>query len=93
MSSSLVLRATGSHLYPGAHGTFEAAPLVVPLAAPAPCLVEFADGSAATGTLTPRGDGLLLAAAPYTTARGTSIAAKRWRLILTELGFRIARRA
>ena len=69
-----VLRAAGSHLYPGATGT--AAGLGAE--AEGPCLVELADGAAAPGTLEAGPDGLVLTTAPYTTARGTVIRAKRW---------------
>ena len=85
MSAGLVLRATGSHLYPGARGSVSGA-------APAgrvSCLVEFADGSAAIATLAPEGDGLVLETEPYTTARGTCIQAKRWRVALGPEGFRV----
>ncbi|HUF87881.1 MAG TPA: hypothetical protein VMM59_10915 [Thermohalobaculum sp.] len=85
----LVLRAGASHLYPGARGSLEGALA----AARTPCLVAFADGAAATATLAPRGDALILATAPYTTARGTGIAAKRWLVELNAQGFRVRRRA
>lgn len=69
-----VLRAAGSHLYPGAKGTVSA----LPPDRRGPCLVEFADGAAATATLVAEDDRRVLAAAAYTTARGTRIPAKRW---------------
>ncbi len=89
LGAALVLRAAGSHLYPGARGGLEG-PLP---GGPAQCLVEFADGSAALATVTPEGDGLLLATRPYTTARGTRIAAKRWRVVAEAGAFRVVRRA
>ena len=85
--SALVLRATGSHLYPGAHGSVSGAVA----AGRVPCLVEFADGSAAIATLAPEGRGLSLETEPYTTACGTRIQAKRWRVALGPEGFRVLR--
>lgn len=85
----LILRAGHSHLYPGARGTIGGA---LP-ATTTSCLVEFADGSATTGTLAPETGTLLLAASPYVTARGTRIPAKRWRIAVTAGGFRVLRRA
>jgi len=77
MTQARVLRARGSHLYPGARAMLEGG---VPEAA-GPCLVEFADASAAAGEIAPEGDGRLrLATAPYRTAAGTAIPEKRWLL-------------
>jgi hypothetical protein len=72
------LRATASHLYPGA-------PLRTADALPgegetAECLVDFADGTCARGRLAGAPGGLVLALAAHRTARGTDIPAKRWRL-------------
>lgn len=91
MSAPLVLRATGSHLYPGARGHIEG-PMPAALA-PRPCLVEFADGAAAHATLRLRQGEALLATEPYTTARGTRIPAKRWAIALGARGFRVLGRA
>lgn len=94
----LVLCAAGSHLYPGARGTAsgEAPPAESP-PAETPCLVEFADGAATPATLAPAAGGCLLATAPYTTARGTRIPAKRWLVSLAPgtdgPRFRVLRRA
>ena len=85
----IVLRATHSHLYPGARGRLDGP---MPPGS-APCLVEFADGSAAHGTLMPEADGTVLATDPYTTACGTRIPAKRWLIEPTGEGFRVVRRA
>lgn len=85
----LTLRAAGSHLYPGARGSLDGPPP----AAPTACLVEFADGSVASGTIAPDADALWLATGPYTTARDTRIPAKRWRISLGPDGFRILGRA
>lgn len=89
----LVLRAAGSHLYPGARGTASGPPSDTET----PCLVEFADGSVALGTLAAGEGCAVLAAAPHTTARGTRIAAKQWAVAFEDgpsgLRFRILRRA
>ncbi|HSF94817.1 MAG TPA: hypothetical protein VLA52_07300 [Thermohalobaculum sp.] len=89
-AAGLILSARASHLYPGARGTVQGD------ATEGGCAAEFADGSMAFGTLT-RGEdgGWMLELGPYTTARGTEIPAKRWRLALTGAGareFRIAAR-
>ncbi len=77
MTEARVLRARGSHLYPGARVALEGG---VP-EAPGPCLVEFADGSAAAGEIAPeRDERLRLATAPYRTAAGTAIPENRWLL-------------
>ncbi len=77
MPAARIVRAHGSHLYPGAQVTLEGR---VPEMA-APCLVEFADGAVAAGSLAP-GDaaGAILETAPYRTAAGTAIPEKRWLL-------------
>ena len=89
MSGGPVLRAGGSHLYPGARGMLEG---TLPAGETA-CLVEFADGSAAIGRLAPEGVALILETGPYTTARGTPIPAKRWRIAAGTGAFRVLRRA
>jgi hypothetical protein len=77
MAEARVLRARGSHLYPGARTVLEGG---VP-EAPGPCLVEFADGAAATGEIAPERDGRLrLGTAPYRTGAGTAIPGKQWLL-------------
>ncbi len=84
MRPALILKAPGSHLYPGARAFLEggqiagAAVLVSSL-----CLIEFSDGSNAFGRLTPGEAGqALLAVAAYQTVRATAIPAKRWQLAL-----------
>lgn len=73
-NSAIILRATGSHLYPGARGT-------VSRDGPGACLIEFADGSAAVGTLgADASGGRVLDVAGYRTARGTDVPPRRWRL-------------
>ncbi len=91
MTDGLVLRARGSHLYPGARVVPEGG---APERA-TPCIVEFADGSAAMGEVAPAGEGrMLLATAPYHTAAGTEIPAKRWLLQPGAAGeWQVARRA
>ena len=71
MSAPVVLSARGSHLYPGAADPASGT-------AAGPCLVAFADGSAALGSLVAAEGRSVLALGPYTTARGTAIPARRW---------------
>ena len=78
----LVLAAASSHLYRGARGTVQG------LVREGPCLVEFADASAALGQLR-AGEPAILELCPYTTARGTEIPAKRWRLAIAGGSFRV----
>ncbi len=77
--TGVILQAGGSHLYPGARGTAAG----LPPTPGGPCLVEFADGAAAHATLAVEGDHLVLALAPYTTARGTRVPARRWLVEIT----------
>ena len=84
----LVLRATHTHLYPGAGGSIAPEP---PLrwsatALDLPCVVEFSDGRAAPATLEGfDADGARLSVAAYRTLAGTEVAAGRW---LLEIGWR-----
>lgn len=91
----LRLAARHTHLYPGLTGA-------VVGAVPSPsardgrtCLVEFSDGAAALATLRLDDDTAgVLEAGAYTTAAGTEIPEKHWRIELTReddgrLGFRI----
>jgi hypothetical protein len=80
--NQVVLKAGGSHLYPGARGTLQGAETE------GPCLVEFVDGSVAFGNLS-GGAGTILVLDPYVTARGTEIPAKRWAVALAAGRFRI----
>lgn len=80
----LRLEARHTHLYPGLRGT-----VIGRMPRPADrrgrtCLVAFSDGSAALATLTVETDvdGVLEAGA-YTTAAGTPIPEKRWRIELS----------
>lgn len=93
---ALALRASGSHLYPGARGTLAGEwPRAGTMSEVA---VEFADGSLALGQLSAGHDGgQVLSVGPYVTARGTAVADKRWVLtVATAPGgggrFRIAAR-
>lgn len=79
----LELDATNTHLYPGAKGTILSGD-----AQDGPVTLRFADGSAATGRL----EGETLRLDPYTTAAGTDIAAKAWRIAFEGSGFRITAR-
>lgn len=79
----LELEATNTHLYPGARGT-----ILGGEATSGPVTLRFADGGAATGRL----EGETLRVDPYTTAAGTGIAAKAWRIALSDKEFRITAR-
>lgn len=81
-----VLAVAGSHLYPGARGVVRGP------GTEGPCLIEFADGSAAIGEL---GGGIAMALdiRPYTTARGTRIPAKCWKVAVSAGRFRVLARA
>ena len=70
------LRFSHTHIYQGALARADA-----PLAGrgETACLVEFADGVQVRARLTGEGDALCLAVPAYRTARGTRIAARRWR--------------
>ncbi|MWD27718.1 hypothetical protein E0K89_009550 [Aquicoccus sp. SCR17] len=78
------LRASHTHLYPGARGTCDG-----PLC-DGPVLLEFSDGVAVSGQIA--GDRLQLAA--HVTAAGTAIPAKAWQIEPRGAdGFRIRARA
>lgn len=70
------LRFSNSHLYPGARGRADAV-------APGPCRIEFGDGVEVSAEVAESDGQLTLAVAPHKTARGTTIAGKRWRLDVT----------
>lgn len=78
------LEATHSHLYPGARGR-----ILHGAARKGPVIVHFADGTAARGEL----EGDLLRLATHSTAAGTRIAAKAWRIAFAGDRFRITARA
>ncbi|KRS17177.1 hypothetical protein [Roseovarius indicus] len=79
----LELDATNTHLYPGARGTvLSGAP------GDGPVTLRFADGAAAPGMLQAE----TLKVEPYTTAAGTRIAAKAWRIAFDGAQFRITAR-
>jgi hypothetical protein len=83
---ALILKARGSHLYPGARAVLEDGQSTAgPALVSCHCLIEFADGSVAFGTLTNDKEGFaVLAVDAYQTARGTAILAKGWRLSLAQ---------
>jgi hypothetical protein len=81
----VILKASGSHLYPGVCAVVEdgqstaMAALVSGL-----CMIEFSGCSIAFGKLTNCQESqAVLAVDAYQTARGTAIPAKSWRLSLT----------
>ncbi|NTZ04646.1 hypothetical protein FCJ61_10820 [Burkholderia metallica] len=94
MSIALLLRASHSHLYPGSIVTLDNdAPRT---AKPHPAVIEFADGSGATATLSRVGDDTLeLAVDEYVTQKRHAIGARRWLLRpidAARTGWRISQR-
>lgn len=75
----VVLEAGHTHFYPGHEGWLEGdAPALDDGERTLPSRIVFADGTTAGGTLKLAGDGWELEVAPYVTAAGTDIGAKRW---------------
>ncbi|WP_193371101.1 hypothetical protein [Pelagibius marinus] len=75
----LRLEAVHTHLYPGLTGSLHGA--LPKDGQGATCEVAFSDGSQALGTLVmENGTQGVLETGPYTTAAGTGIPAKRWRV-------------
>lgn len=83
---SLILQAIHTHLYPGHRGKISGAGQIADLGEGRDCLVEFVDGSATPARLSISGKDWRLDTQPYRTAAGTEIAARRWRIRLTETG-------
>jgi hypothetical protein len=82
LTAVLLLRATHTHLYPGARLRGLTA-----LRTGQRLTIEFSDlGSAAARVEAAAGREATLAVAAYATARGTSIAAKRWLIEQREQG-------
>ncbi len=77
------LRATATHLYPGAR--------LLGAAGPGAATLAFADGVETSAEIGADGDTLTVAA--HRTASGAAIQARRWRLRRTEEGFRVVGRA
>lgn len=78
----IVLEAGHTHFYPGHEGWVEGEePSAPPGAAGLPSRILFAGGAIAGGSLS-REDGgsWVLEVDPYTTAAGTTIAARRWQI-------------
>ncbi|MFT4198999.1 MAG: hypothetical protein QM601_14045 [Pseudoxanthomonas sp.] len=85
---AMILGFASTHAYPGCHGRL----LDAHRLHAGRCTVEFADGHGATARLQHGDAGWILAIAAHTTARGTRIAAKRWRLQADAAAVRIIRR-
>ena len=85
----MILQAPHSHLYPGLGGTVSGLERISGLRSGCDCLVEFADGSAATARVSTAGGDWRLDATAYRTAAGTDIAAKRWRIRFEEDGVEV----
>lgn len=83
----IVLEASHTHLYPGHEGRVAGVSGIAAMPDGAPCRVDFADGSVAFGTLARDGaENWTLEVGPYTTAAGTAMPAKRWRIGLQPAG-------
>jgi len=82
----MILEATHSHLYPGNRGRISGPVRIADIEAGCDCLVEFADGSAATARMTKSANGWQLHTDAYRSAAGTAIATRRWILRLHEEG-------
>lgn len=88
----LRLEAVHTHLYPGLRGSLYGA--LPGTTKAATCEVAFSDGSVALGSLAMEsGNEGVLETGPYTTAAGTKIPAKRWRVDFDDAegspGFRV----
>ena len=81
---ALILRTTHTHLYPGNRGTISGSGQIAGLGKGCDCLVEFADGSATPARISKTESTWQLDTQPYRTTAGTEIAAKRWRIRVTE---------
>ena len=79
----LLLEARHTHLYPGLRGTVFGR-LASPTGGEAStCQIAFSDGSMALGRLEDGGESdCILETDPYTTAAGTEVPAKKWRIAL-----------
>jgi hypothetical protein len=82
----MILRATHTHLYPGARGSITGLERVAGLERGSDCLVEFSDGSVAAAKISGSASGWRLCTAAYRTAAGTDIPDKRWSVRLRNSG-------
>ena len=93
----MILQASHTHLYPGNRGTISGLARIADLGNGRDCLVEFADGSAASARISKAEDRWRLRTCAYRTAAGTDIAEKHWTIRLEENGgrlrFRVVSRA
>ncbi|WP_269501880.1 hypothetical protein [Burkholderia sp. IMCC1007] len=91
---AILLRAGHSHLYPGC--IVAAADMPVRFAASHPAMIEFADGSGATATLSQREhDAVEPGVDEYVTSKRHTVVARRWLLHAvdaTRTAWRVARR-
>ncbi|RQU45205.1 hypothetical protein DF147_14560 [Burkholderia cenocepacia] len=94
MPTAVLLRTSHSHLYPGSIVTLDHDALRT--ATPHPAVIEFADGSGATATLSRVDDDTLgLTVDEYVTQKRHAIVARRWLLRPIDVarrGWRITRR-
>lgn len=92
----IVFEASHTHLYPGHEGKVAGTESVSSIPADTTCRVDFADGSVTFGSLTRAGGNWTLDTGPYTTAAGTDMPAKRWRVDIRQeshgLTFRVRRK-
>ena len=78
MQTLPALHADNTHLYPGARLSGQCA--ARPVGQPTEVVVVFTDHSHAEAMLTPSGDAHTLQVEAYSTAAGTTIETKNWRL-------------
>ena len=84
LTKKLILEATHTHLYPGHRGRISGLAQIADLQSGRDCIVEFSDGSVATGRISRCGSDWHLHTAAYGTAAGTDIAARLWLVGLSE---------
>ena len=93
----MILEATHTHLYPGNCGRVSGLAQMTDLQTGGDCLIEFADGSAASARISKSENGWHLHTNAYRTAAGTSIAEKLWCVSFEEdgenVGFRVLEKA
>jgi len=82
----MILEATHTHLYPGHRGKISGLAQIADLNQGRDCLVEFADGSAASARISRAENGWQLHTNAYRTAAGTDITERLWFILLQEDG-------
>jgi fumarylacetoacetate (FAA) hydrolase family protein len=85
----MILQATHTHLYPGHRGEVSGLAQPADLQTDRDCLIEFADGSVASASITRSANGWQLRTSAYRTAAGTDIAEKLWFIRLEKDGAQV----